>query len=150
MVGERIKQRLDRKPIWRRASKRLAEPGHSVRSRVGSNVGNRVPEFENRNFGNGIGAGTVGAAAATIIEDTVGVPFGGSSDILDVKSVGEANEYTVNVNAPMEDMAKVRAFLDSSTGFLSLLTDELDVQSVELVDKRALRDTYEVRLQVIK
>jgi len=150
MVGERVKQRLDRKPVWRRASERLAEPGHEVRSAIGSNVGSRVPEFENRNFGNGIGAGVVGAAAATIIEDTVGVPFGGSSDILNVRPAGKANEYTVNVNAPMEDMAKVRAFLDSSTGFLSLLTDELDVQDVELVDKRALRDTYEVKLRVVK
>jgi len=150
MVGERIKNRLDREPVWRKASDRLKEPGHNARSVIGDNFGNRIPEFENRNIGNGIGVGTVAAGVAVIIEDAVGVPFGGSSDILDVESAEDGNIYTVNANAPVEDMAKVKGFIDSSTGFISLLTDELDVQDVELVDKRALRDTYEVKLKIIK
>lgn len=149
MVGERLKGRFDREPAWRRLKDRATEPGHNIRTAVGGQFGDRIPEFENRNFGGGIGVGTVGAALATVLEDVVGVPFGGSADTVGVNVNSDGSiDYTVNVNSPTEDMAKVRAFLDAGTGFTSLLTDQLDVEDVELVTKRPARDTYQVKLRI--
>lgn len=148
MVGERLKERFDREPIWRRAEGKFAGPGHRARNKINSSTGDKVPRFDNRNFGGGIGVGTVGAVVATVLEDTVGLPFGGSSDIVNVETLegGDATRYEVNVNAPIEHMAKVRAFIDSGTGFTSILTDELDVEDVEIIDVRTLRDTYQIEL----
>jgi len=149
MVGERLKKRFDREPVWRKAANRASGPGHSLRSRVGGSFGNRIPSFENRNFGGGIGAGTVGAGLATVLEDVVGVPFGGSTDTVSIENNPDGSiSYVVNVNSPTEDMAKVRGFIDAGTGFTSVLTDELDVQDVELVNTRVLRDTYQVKLKI--
>lgn len=151
MVGERLKKRFDRRPIWRKAEDQIKNPGHNLRNRVSGSIGNRVPRFENRNFGGGIGVGVVSAAVATILEDTVGLPFGGSADVMGVRPAqdGQGNVYTVNVNAPTEDMAKARAFIDAGTGFTSLLTDTLRVREVEILDKRTVRDTYQIELRII-
>lgn len=150
MVGERIKDRLDRPSVIRRVESRFSNPGHSIRSRMSGRIGNRVPEFQHRNFGGGIGAGIVGAAVATILDDTVGIPFGGSADVVDVQPAedGTGTLYRVNVNAPTENMAKARGFIDAGTGFSSVLTDVLDVQDVEVIGTRTLRDTYQVTLKI--
>lgn len=150
MVGERLKKKFDREPFWRRIEDRVSNPGHNVRNRVNSRLSGTVPRFENRNFGGGIGAGVVGAGVATVLEDVVGVPFGGSTDTLDVQPAddGSGTIYTVNVNAPLENMAKARSFIDAGTGFTSVLTDTLQVENVELIGTRTFRDTYQVTLKI--
>jgi hypothetical protein len=100
-------------------------------------------------FGDGSGAGAVGAAVLTIVEDTVGVPFGGSVDVINVEETNRGARYTVNVNAPTENIAESRAFIDSSTGFLSYFTDEYQVQDVEIENERVLRDTYQYEIELI-
>ena len=150
MVGERLKDALDREPFWRKAEDRIRNPTNRLRNAPGKQLRRRVPRFQKRNFGAGIGAGTVASGVAVILEDTVGVPFGADSDVQDVTPAGDGsgNIYTVNVNAPTENMAKARAFIDAGTGFTSILTDALDVQDVEVLGTRMLRDTYQVKLKI--
>lgn len=148
MVGKRIRDALDREPIWRKAEDRLANPGNRIRNMPGSLIRARVPDFRNRNFGAGKGVGIVEAAIATILSETVGVPFGADADVESVSSANRGTRYTVNVNAPTRNMAEARAFIDSGTGFTSVLTDTLRVESVELLDTRTLRDTYQIDILI--
>lgn len=149
MVGDRIKKRFDRKPVWRKVSDRASEPGHRLRSSIGGSFGDRIPTFKNRNFGGGVGAGAVGAGIATVLEDVIGAPFGGSTDTVSITNNDDGSTtYVVNVNSPTEDMAVVRGFIDAGTGFTSLLTDKLNVENVQLVDTRPFRDTYQIKLRV--
>lgn len=126
----------------------MGSRAHRIRNRPGSRIKKRAPKFDKRNFGGGVGAGAVAAGVATLIEDTVGVPFGGSVDTLSVENVEDGQVYTVNVNAPTQNMAEARAFIDAGTGFTALLTDLLDVRDVEIQNTRVLRDTYEVKLKI--
>lgn len=146
MVGQNIKNTIDRKPILRRIEDKIKNPGHEIRNIPGSKIRARVPNFKNRNFGAGKGVGIVEAAIAVILSDTIGVPFGADADVQSVESVRNGTLYTVNVNAPTKNMAEARAFIDSGTGFTSVLTDALRVESVELLDTRTLRDTYQIEV----
>lgn len=150
MVGERLKQKFDREPFWRKAEDKLSNPGHNIRNRIDDRMSNTIPRFNKRNFGGGIGAGAVGAAVGTALEDVVGVPFGGSTDTIDVRPAtdGRGTVYVVNVNSPFASMAKVRAFIDAGTGFTSIITDQLNVEDVQVIGTRTLRDTYQIRLKV--
>lgn len=148
MVGERLKERFDREPVWRKATDVVQEPGHNIRSRVNNTFSGRIPEFRYRNIGGGLTTGTVAAVVATVLEDTVGLPFGGSADVVSAEPVDKGMRYVIDVNAPLESMAKVRAFIDAGTGFTSLVTDQLDVQDTEIIKTRTLRDTYRVTLEI--
>lgn len=145
-VRERMRKRLDRTPIWRKIEDKYDGPASDLRNRI--SFGERFPKFENRNFGGGVGAGVVAAGIITIIEDTVGVPFGADAEIIGVEPQSDGILYTVNVNAPTQDIAEARAFIDAGTGFTTILTDLLDVRSVELTKTRMLRDTYQVQVMV--
>lgn len=147
MAGDNIRRILDREPVWRKVEDQISNPGHRIRNSVG-NIGDSVPEFQHRNLGGGIATGTLGAAIGVVLEDTIGIPFGGSSDIIETQRGEGANEYVVNVNAPTENIAQARAFIDSGTGFTSILTDKLDVQDVELIGTRTIRDTYQIKLRI--
>lgn len=148
MVGERLRSTLDREPVWRKIEDRFANPGHKFRNIPGSRIRSRVPNFQNRNFGAGKGVGIVEAAIAVILSETVGVPFGADADVQSVEPAGNGTLYTVNVNAPTQNMAEARAFIDSGTGFTSILTDTLRVRNVELLDRRTLRDTYQIEVLI--
>lgn len=150
MVGERIKNAVDREPLYRRVEKKLRKPTKRIRDAPGSTISRVAPTFQHRNFGGGTGAGAVGAAVGVILEDTVGLPFGADSDVMDVQpSQGsDGTIYVVNVNAPTKNMAEARAFIDAGTGFTSLLTDVLDVEDVNVIDTRVLRDTYQITLKI--
>lgn len=147
MVGERLKRNFDREPIWRRLEEKVSNPGHNIRDQIDRKT-SFVPRFRKRNFGGGVGAGAVTAGVITILEDVIGVPFGGSVDTIDVEPAEDGTIYTVNVNAPTESSAKVRAFIDAGTGFTSLLTDTLDTRDVEVIGTRTFRDTYQVQIKI--
>lgn len=139
---------LDREPIAQKVKRRTGKRLSKIRNRPGMRIKKRTPDFEKRNFGNGKIAGAIGAGIATILEDTVGLPFGASVDVTNVEPVEGGQLYTVNVNAPSQNMAEARAFIDSSTGFLSYLTDEFDIEGVEVLNHRMARDTYQIEVKV--
>lgn len=134
--------------IIRAITNRFQNRANDLRNKPGTQLEEKIPDVPNRNFGGGLAIGGIEAGIAVVLEDTVGVPFGGSSDVVGVEAVEGGVKYTVNVNAPTQNMAQARAFIDSSTGFTSYLTDLYDVQDVELTKTRMLRDTYQVELLI--
>lgn len=147
MVRERLREVVDRKSIPRKLDGRFKNRVHNLRMKPGSRL-ERIPDFENRNFGSGKGLGILEAAIATIIEDTVGVPFGADADVSTSTVTENGVRYVVDVNAPTQNMAEARAFIDSGTGFTSILTDKLNVENVELLKVRTFRDTFRVTILV--
>lgn len=148
MVGERIRSTIDREPIWVRAQNRVKGRASRVRNRPSDAIERTVPDLENRNIGGGTLAGTGMAGISVILQDTLGIPFGASSDIIDVEPVDDGQLYTVNVNAPTRVMADARATIDSTTGFTYLITDSVEIRSVEKLDERMVRDTWQIKLVV--
>lgn len=148
MVGDRLINVLDRKPFIRRVENRIDDRASKIRNRPSRAMQEKVPKIPNRNIGGGVAAGTIQSAIAIILEETVGVPFGGSTEVTEVDSVQGGNVYTVNVDAPTENMSKAKAFFQANTGFTSLLTDLIQVDNVEVLRTRPLRDTYQVKILV--
>lgn len=148
MVGERVRRRLNSKPIWRRAENIVDDTLHNVRNAPGDALRKNIPEVDNRNFGAGLAVGTVEAAVALVLKETIGIPFGSDVEIVDTEPAQGGVIYTVNVDAPFQNMAQAQAFFESGTGFTSLLTDQIDVQSAEVLRTRPLRDTYQVEILV--
>lgn len=137
-----------RKPIAKRVRDRVAEPVSRARNKPGGELEDKIPEVEHRNVGGGKVAGGIGAAVATILEDTVGLPFGATVDVVDVEPVEDGHIYTVNVNAPTENIAEARAFIDAGTGFSSYFTDTFEVVETDHIHFRFARDTYQIRIKV--
>lgn len=135
-------------PLIGRVKDRLSEPLSKRRNKPGKRLEKRIPEVPNRNIGKGEAVGAVNAGLATILEDTLGFPFGATVDIVNVETTPQGDVYTVNVNAPTENIARARAFIDSTTGFTSYLTDEYDIEEVEVLNKRFARDTHQVTLRI--
>lgn len=148
MVGERLRGALDREPVWRRVEERLTGPFTNLRNTPGRGLRNRVPQFPNRNFGGGVAVGSLEAAIAIILKRTLGIPFGSDVEVVDTEPVDGGLLYTVNVDAPFENMARAQAFFESTTGFTSLLTDLLQVRSTGVVKQRIIRDTYQIEVLV--
>lgn len=126
----------------------IGEQTSQVRGKPAEVVENVAPELPDMNIGGGQGAGAVGAGILTLLEDTVGVPFGSSTDIVNIEEDGTDLIYTVDVNSPTENIAKARAAIDSGTGFTTYLTDEFDIDSAEVVSTRVMRDTYRVEVRI--
>lgn len=139
---------LDREPVWRKLENRIGDRPRRLRNTPGTMLRRRVPEFENRNFGGGIGVGIVEAAVAVVLKESIGVPFGSDTEVVDSSATGNGMRYTVNVDSPFENMAEARAFIESGTGFTSILTDKLDVENTQVVKTRVLRDTYQIEVLV--
>lgn len=139
---------LDRKPIVRRIENRIDDKASNIRNKPSEAMEERVPRIPNRNIGQGIAAGTLQSAIAIILEETVGVPFGGSTEVTEVQATQGGNIYTVNVDAPTQNMSKAKAFFQANTGFTSLLTDLYEVNNVEVLRTRPFRDTYQVEILV--
>lgn len=148
MVGERVGSLLNREPVIKQVSDAVTDSAHGIREVPDNAIQRNTPDIPRRNLGGGTLVGAVTAAVATVVEDTVGVPFGASSDIVDSESVEGGIKYTVNVNAPIETMAEARASIDSTTGFTSFLTDRIKVDNVEIEKTRILRDTFQVEVIV--
>lgn len=161
MVGERIKKAMNSKKVRKRLEgkpplRRLEEEygfqdrATRLRNRPGKRLTEGVPKPEHRNVGGGQFVGAIEAMTATILEDVIGVPFGGSSDVINVEKADDGNGYiyTVNTNAPTMNMAQAKAFIDASTGYTSFFTDEYDVEEIEVIGSRTLRDTHQIKLRV--
>lgn len=149
MVGERVRDAFDREPIWRRVEDRIDDKASNLRNRPGKRLQKRFPQVPRRNFGDGIAVGTIEAAIAIILEDTVGIPFGSETEIVDSEPVNGGTLYTIDVDAPTENMARAKSFFEANVGFTSLLTDFLEVESVQVLRARPLRDTYQIKIKVV-
>lgn len=140
---------FDREPIIRRIERRIDDRAHRFRiNTFDKPLQRRVPKIGQRNLGQGIGAGVVEAGIAIVLEETVGIPFGSDVEVVDTEGVEGGTLYTVNVDAPLENMARARGFFEATTGFTSLLTDVWMVENVEVLRTRPLRDTYQIEVMV--
>lgn len=139
---------MARKNIFRRVEDRVDNRARKLRNRLDDPLERRVPKVENRNIGNGIGVGAIEAGIAKILDDTLGVPFGSDTEIVDAEPIDGGMKYYVNVDAPLRNMARMRGFFEAGTGFTSLLTDEVDVEDVDVVKTRVLRDTYQIVVNI--
>lgn len=148
MVGERFKKLTQEEPLIRRLSNKYKGPGHRIRDKQDQRIEDVVPSFKERNFGGGRGVGILGAAIGTALEDVIGVPFGGSSSVVAIEEESDGVVYTVDVNSPFETMAEARAAIDSSTGYTSFVTEEMDTMEVDVLKTRVFRDTYRVELKI--
>lgn len=128
---------------------KVGERTERIRNKPGRIAEKRLPELNQLNIGRGRAVAGVGAGILTILEDTIGVPFGATIDIVNTEPTEDGMLYTVNVNAPTEGIAEARSFIDTGTGFSSYLTEEYNIESMEIVGKRPLRDTYQVDIEVI-
>lgn len=140
---------LNRKPIGRRLSDRTGERTHPMRNKLSKKLSS-MPRVGDRNVGEGIVASAVLSGAITILEDTVGVPFGGAVETVSAEYERSSGDtvYTLDVNAPTEGIAKARAFINSGTGFTAYLTEKYDIEDVTVTGKRVARDTYRVTLRL--
>lgn len=148
MVRNRLRNALDREPIWRKINDRIRDKSSNLRNTPGERLANSFPQFPNRNIGGGVAVGIVEAGVAIVLERTLGIPFGAETEISDVSTTNRGTVFTVNVNSPFENMARARAFIESGTGFTTLLTEEMNVQSVEVLKTRTLRDTYQIEILI--
>lgn len=135
-------------PIVKRVRDRASNRLSKMRNRPSNALQKRTPKMAKRTFGEGTVAGAATAGVAVILEDTLGVPFGGSADITNIEDRGGYTLYTVNVDAPARNMAQARAFIESTTGFTSYLTDEYDIENARVETTRFARDTYVVEVAV--
>lgn len=146
MVGERIKDVMGDEPILRRIGGRIDDRASNVRNRQSRRVQMATPSLDRRNLGDGMTVGIIGSA----IEDLIAtyVPIGSQTEIASVKSQGEGIVYTINTDSVTENMARAEAAMESGTGFTTFLTDNLDVENVEVLRTRPLRDSYQVEVYV--
>lgn len=141
-------ERLDREPIIRKLENRLHERATELRNRPGRRFAKRVPDFEHRNVGGGKLVGAIEGGIALLIKETVGLPLGSDVEVVDVEPTQGGNIYTINVDAPFENMAQAQAFFEAGTGYTSFFTDLIEVQSTETLKVRSVRDTYQIEVLV--
>lgn len=127
---------------------RVERKSSKVRNALGDTLEDIGKDAVDRNFGNGEVIGLAGAGLIVILEDTVGIPFGAGSEIVDSEAVEGGTVYTIDVNAPTKNIAEMRAFLDSTTGFASLLTDKVETQDIQVINFRPGRDTHQIEIEV--
>lgn len=90
--------------------------------------------------------GVIGSALEDLIATYV--PIGSDTEVVGISGRGDGIVYTINTDAVFENMAKAEGFMESGTGFASFVTDKIDVENVEVLRTRPLRDTYQVEVYV--
>lgn len=146
MVGERIQNALGDEPVLRRVGDRLDDRASNIRNRQSRRIQMATPSLDRRNIGDGMAVGLIGSAIEDII--SAYVPIGSDTEVVGISKKGKGVVYTVNTDAVFENMAKAEGFMESGTGFTSFLTDKIDVENVEILRTRPLRDTYQVQVYV--
>jgi len=141
-----IRKLLDREPIWRRVINKADKKASDIRNTPGKAIKNAAPKMKNRNIGGGVGIGMVGAAIVKVAKDYA--PVDTSVSIVNTEQAHNGTLYTVNVDSPLSNVAEAEAFFESASGFTSILTDEYNIQDVNVVKTRLVRDTYEVKVFV--
>lgn len=137
-VQEKIKEQLDNR----------ADAGHSIRVGIGDKIVDVTPSFQNDNIRPGTLVGLTYAAIATTIDELAPVDIAAETEITNVERVDEGMMYTVNVDAPLEQQGRFQALAESGQGFISFMTDDMEVKSQSLPRKRVVRDTWQFEVLV--
>lgn len=146
MVGERLKKVAGNEPVLRRVGDRIDKRASNIRNRQSRRVRMLTPSMDRRNLGDGMAVGAAGSAVASAIEAYL--PIGSDTEIVGVSESGKGVVYTVNIDAPFENLARAEASLESGTGFTSFITDKIEVKSASVLRSRPLRDTYQVEVYI--
>jgi len=141
-------QRLDLKERAEEISKKYTPRGRDVRSSVDSTLDSLPVEPANPNITTSTFAGAIGTFIVWTAEDYLPIRVGADASISNVEVSGNEITYTVDTNAALESQARFRSVLDAGTGVTSLYTDDITVESVELLTPRVGRDTYRYEIVV--
>jgi hypothetical protein len=139
--------------LQKRAEKRTQQftpRGSSLREDIDQFLKDRRFEPANTNIDSNTVAGALVVATVYALESYLPGSAGANTEVLSVEEMdgGSTYKYTINTNAPLEGQARFRAILDSTTGFTSLYTDEIEIQDFEVIQKRPGRDTYQYEITV--
>lgn len=141
-------ERLDIPERTRDRSENLTPAGRRIRQKIDQRLKDTAVSPANDNIDAGTIVGAVGTAIVWLFEDYLPGRVAADAEIADVETVDGGIRYTVDSNAMIESQSRFRAILDSGTGITSLWTDEIEVQSIELVKARPVRDTYRYEIVV--
>jgi len=146
MVGERLSNMGNREPIVRAVSNRFSGRASKIRNRPGKVLENTIPKLPNRNLGGGVAVGAIGAVIIRAVKDYI--PLATDVDIVGTQDTDGGVLYTINVDAPMMDVAEFEAFMESASGLTSIITDSIDIQDTKVLKTRMVKDTYEIKVLV--
>lgn len=97
------------------------------------------------------GQGKVAGMIADVLRDTYGsyMPTQPSDvEIQEVQRVGNGVRYTINTTGMIRKVSEVRAMCEAIPGKINFATDDVNIESVEKINDRPLRKTYQVKLLV--
>lgn len=126
----------------------LTEPGSNVRDKVDRLLKGAPISPANENINTSTVVGAVGTAIVWALEDYLPGRVGADASISDAEVMDDGVLYTIDTNAVIESQARFRSMLDAGTGITSLWTDEMTVESIQLVKQRPARDTYRYEIKV--
>lgn len=97
------------------------------------------------------GKGKVTGMIADVLRDTYGsyMPSQPSDvEIQDVQKTADGVRYTVNVTGFVRKMSEVRAMTEALPGKINFATDDVIVESVDVINDRPLRKTFQIDILV--
>lgn len=142
--------RLDIPERARKNSSRLRPVAKGLRDAI-NEVGGNVINLPNENIDDGVGIAALATAVAYVAEDYLPIRLGASISTVDIEEVEgqeQTFDYTLDVNAALENQARLKAKVQSGTGFTSLWSDKLEVLDYEEIATRPARDTYRYKIRV--
>ncbi|EGQ44228.1 MAG: hypothetical protein J07AB43_02870 [Candidatus Nanosalina sp. J07AB43] len=142
-IGSRL-QIGDRLSNFINARTRL---GRKLRLKTESAVVTVTPTWETDRLKGGTLAGAILAATSTLLDDYA-LPLGSETEIVDSEVRDDGVLYTVNVNSSFKNQARFKSLMESGSGFTSILVDDFDVQTEEVLKTRPARDTWQFEVLV--
>lgn len=121
--------------------------GRTLRLKTESAVVKVTPTWETDKIQGGTLVGALIAATSTVLDDYA-IPLGSETEIVDSEVTDKGVLYTVNVNSAFKNQARFKAMMESGTGFTSILVDDFDMQTEEVLKTRPARDTWQFEVLV--
>jgi len=134
----------------RKNSLRLTPAGKKLRDAI-NEAGGNVVELPNENIDEGAGIAALATLVVYAAEDYLPIRLGPSISTVNIEEVEgqeQTFDYTLDVNAALENQARLKAKVQAGTGFTSLWSDKLEVLETEELATRPARDTYRYRIRV--
>lgn len=142
-------KRLDIPGRARKRTNQITDEGRSIRTQIDERLKDSEVNPANENITTSTFVGAVGTAIVWLLEDYLPGRIGADAEIVGADPSGEGVTYTIDTNAMIESQARFRSVIDAGTGITSLWTDEIEVESIELVKSRPARDTFRYEITVI-
>lgn len=142
-IGGRLKAG-DRLSNFINARTRL---GRKLRLKTESTIVTVTPTWETDRLKGGTLAGALTAGVAVLLDDYA-LPLGSETEIVDSETTNEGIVYTINVNSAFKNQARFKAMMESGTGFTSILVDDFDMKTEEVLKTRPARDTWQFEVLV--